>query len=510
MELIMNNFCYFLTLLIVLIDSIPGQTQPQNQQIRQHLSYLASDELKGRYPGSEGDSLARVYIINHFRKNGLQSPFLNGKYTQSFSTLFQKRDIETNKIAIFSKKFHKQLSFNDEYSLLSESGSEEFCGEVVFIGFGIHEPETGYDDYSKVNLKNKIVICYLHPPKELNPQIHQMAWKYRLAEKAKMIHASGGKCAIFVLPGSNQKKDVLFSFREKKFLKQPVTPSEIPMLQMKHSTFAQLMYDCGIDLARTDEELNQSIQSQALILPETEISINIKVNYIYNPRNAFNVAGVLRGEDTTETIIIGAHYDHLGVIQKTGLCDSIYNGADDNASGIAVMLELARKCSERGKPACNLLFVAFGAEEPGRIGSDYFIKNLPESIHKIKAMLNFDMVGRMKNNTLYLNHIHSAAEWKDIISIIPKDSLVLEYNELKGGTDSDVFQLQGIPVLWFYTGIHPDVHKVTDEVEKINFTGIEQVNHFSSNLINLISNKKTKLTFQADIGFRYQLKRGDG
>lgn len=485
-----------LSIVLLILWLAPAQTYPQNQPIRQHLSYLASDELKGRFPGSEGDSLARVYIINHFRKNGLQSPFVNGEYTQSFSTWFQKRVIETNKISVVSKKAQQPLLFGEDYALLDKCGSAKFSGEVAFIGFGIHEPESGYDDYSQVNLENKIVICYWYPSKDMNPEISKLVWKYHISEKAEMIHTSGGKCAIFVLPGSFPKKDKIFHFSEKKFLKEPEIASKIPMIQIRHSIFAQMMRDNGIDLDKFDETLSYALQSQALILPETKITINFKVNYFYHPKNIYNITGMLRGKDATETLIIGAHYDHVGVSHKPGLVDSICNGADDNASGSVLMLELSQKFSESGKPDCNLLFVAFGAEEFSKLGSNYFIKNLPESIHKIKAMLNFDMVGRMKNNTLYLNSLYSAMEWEEIISKLPQDSLTFEYFKPYSGSDADYFQKKGIPVLGFFTGFHPDQHKVTDEIDKINFHGMEKTANFAFDLIKLISGKEISLTFQ--------------
>ena len=198
---------------------------------------------------------------------------------------------------------------------------------------------------------------------------------------------------------------------------------------------------------------------------------------------AYNVLGLLSGKDSSSTVVIGAHYDHIGIKYIPGTQDTICNGADDNASGVALMLELARRTANAREPECNVLFIGFTAEESALLGSDYFLRNQPQAIHQIKAMLNFDMVGRLRENTLYINHCNSAAFWNELIEDANLDSLIIIKDALNARNDGVCFAGVQIPVIWFFTGLHEDMHQVTDEIDRINFLGMTKVYFLAARIL---------------------------
>jgi len=209
----------------------------------------------------------------------------------------------------------------------------------------------------------------------------------------------------------------------------------------------------------------------------------------FSGKSVYNVIGIIPGQDSNQSIVIGAHYDHVGYKLEPGVQDSICNGADDNASGIAVMLELARAYSVVKPLPCNLVFIGFTAEESGLLGAEHFVNYPPEAIGTIKAAINLDMVGRMKNDILYINHTNTASYWRDIIEATKDVNIQVIYDRLNGRNDAVPFVEQGIPAIWFFTGIHPDMHQVTDEVDEINFPGMEQIFRLVYGVINVVSRR---------------------
>ncbi len=198
----------------------------------------------------------------------------------------------------------------------------------------------------------------------------------------------------------------------------------------------------------------------------------------------YNVLGFIPGRDPSQTLVIGAHYDHIGIKHTPGIQDSICNGADDNASGIALLLELARKHGHEDTPDCNLLFISFTAEESGLLGSMYFLRHPPPDIYTIKAALNFDMIGRMQDNRLFINHTNSADFWRDMITIANEESLTIIYDNLNSRNDGVCFTMAQIPVIWFFTGLHEDMHQVTDEIDRLNFAGMVKIFYLADRIVN--------------------------
>ena len=464
-----------------------------SEQLEDHVRYLASDKLEGRYPTSKGDSLSQKYIQKVFEEKGLE--YFNSKsgYLQIFPFLSRIDASESNSISIEISDSLYQLKHTKDFVVFNQSGSDKISGELVFIGYGINEHERGYDDFRKINLTGKVAICYMVPPKEIEKDLRKMSFKLNTSKKTKLLKSLGCKAVIFVLPKSYGKHDSIIPLKNKYRFSQKSKQEQIPMIRLSYTAFENLMKNVKINIDNINENLLTSHSSLAFELPNAHINLDIEVEYEYS--NTSNIVGVLKGKDTTQSIIIGAHLDHLGIRNQKFQMDSIYNGADDNASGIAVLLEMAKLCSKNSQYDCNIYFAAFGAEEGGLVGSKYFLSNLPNNIGNIKCMINYDMVGRMSGDTLHVNHSKSSKEWTNYLSTMPNYNFKLFYDKQVGITDSYNFIRKGIPSLWFFTGYHADYHKPSDEYEKLNYTGMERIVLFSQELINQVSQGSNELIF---------------
>jgi hypothetical protein len=216
-----------------------------------------------------------------------------------------------------------------------------------------------------------------------------------------------------------------------------------------------------------------------------------------------NVIGILTGKDPAragEYVVVGAHYDHLG----TGGAGSLdpdsagvpHNGADDNASGVAAMLEVARQL-KAAPPDRSVIFVAFSGEEEGLLGSAHFVRYPPVPVEQIVAMLNFDMVGRLRDDKLIVYGVETAREWRrtiDSLNVTSRFALTLQGDGF-GPSDHTSFTLAKKPVLHFFTGTHADYHRTTDDFAAINVDGILRVATLASNLIRVTAARGTTLTF---------------
>ncbi|MDQ3041917.1 MAG: M20/M25/M40 family metallo-hydrolase, partial [Acidobacteriota bacterium] len=279
--------------------------------------------------------------------------------------------------------------------------------------------------------------------------------------------------------------------------------------------------DKFIAKAKGENNSNSPINSKAVA--------GLKINLVKKQADAYNVVGILEGTDATlknEAIIIGAHYDHLGRGGAGSLVANskeIHYGADDNASGVSAMLELARQFSQEKKNKRTIIFIAFGGEESGLLGSKFYVNNPAFPINKTVAMINMDMVGRLKDDKLTVGGIGTASEWKNLIenknlqqiealSLVkltnvpePKEITIntksnspfqLSLNEDGfGPSDHSSFYGKQIPVLFFFTGTHLDYHKPTDTAEKINYQGLLKITNYVSEIVRAVDGNPTKPTY---------------
>jgi len=439
---------------------MPGATQ----RIYDDVFFLASDELAGREPGTEGAQMAIEYIQNSFQEAGV-APVYENSYLQEFPIPLDVEMSDDNLLIVADKK----QTVPENYFPVKYSSNGAAEGRAFFVGFGIVAPELNHDDYEEQNIKGKIAVIDISSPDGVHP--HSQYLKYHdLGERIKPAKEKGA-IGVALVNREGTANDLSPNFKK-------IKSSGIPVVFIQDS-----------ELAKT-------------IVSERGISMYINVSMEEQTTEGFNVVGYL-DNGAPLTVAIGAHYDHLGMGNNSSSLykgePAIHNGADDNASGTAGLLELARNISDRRGDFsfANFLFLAFSGEEKGLLGSAYYVDHMIEEMPPISYMINMDMVGRMEEYELAVNGVGTSPIWPDLIEAANCESLNLKTSESgTGPSDHTSFYYKDIPVLHFFTGTHYDYHKPSDDAEKVNFEGEAQVLNLILNLV-MQTEGMTELEFTA-------------
>jgi len=483
-----------ITILILLIFGITlscssSKVDPDitKHELYNHIFFLASDSLKGRYPGTPEDKVAAEYIAQEMQYSELE--LLYDKGLQSFEITTKMKAGENNYLSINDEV----LDLNIDYTPLSYSASETTEAEVIFVGYGfvIEQGSNSWNDYANIDVTNKWVLILRGEPENTESSFPFSMYS-SLRSKAIAAKDQGAAGVIFVSGALFDKDDELIE------LTRPEGEIEIPIIQIKREAANLLLNKNGISIEELEEKINNNSFST-----ETILKCQTDIETVY--AQTYNIASQLVINPDYEYIVIGGHYDHLGYggtgtgSRAPGVHKPHY-GADDNASGVASMLEIAEKLySRKDSLKNNFLFVAFGAEEMGLIGSKHFVNNLPIPDSLIKAMINIDMLGRMReDNSLQISGVGSSIEGTSII-----ESINSTYNfkfgfsqEGYGPSDHSSFYSKDIPVFFFSTGAHIDYHTPGDSIGNINFKGLVQASNFIYDFAFDISSEKKEITFQ--------------
>ena len=445
------------------------------QHYLSHVKYLASPELKGRESGSSELNKAGEYIARQFKADGLK-PIDGKSYFQTFNVTSSAKLGKHNSLSytIDGKSKSAQPA---QFSPLNFSSSGEFTGKLVFAGFGITAKEYGYDDYAGIDVKDKFVIVLRHEPQEFDDKsvfsgkvYTEHAQFFSKAVNAKMHGARG---VILVNDASNHSdSDELEPFATS----AGPTEAGIPYLQVKVDVVNQWLATAGPhggDVKSLQAEIDKDLKNMSFALPDN-VTVTVHADLRRDSKPVNNVIGYLPGE-TDEHIVIGAHYDHLGAGHQFSMAPSLagttHPGADDNASGTAGVLELARYFSARPKHKRGIVFMAFAGEELGLLGSGYYANNPRLPLSKAVAMINMDMIGRIRDGKVYLGGLGTGDSFNKLIDEAAKGtSLTLERSDSTGYGSSDhtSFTTKQVPVLFFFSGLHADYHKPSDTWDKID------------------------------------------
>ncbi len=495
---------YFVVLVVIipvqLAISSPNcdSVQMSPGEIIAHIRYLASDELEGRMSGSPGADKAADYISSEFIKAGLKPIGGNSSYAQKFSftngiTLGSDNSLE------YSNRGKKLgLVLGEDFNTLSFSSRGEVDGELVFAGYGISAPELSYDDYEGIDVKDKVVLVMRYTPEKYDAK--SPFYNYApLRYKAMNAREKGAKAIIFITPHYAQEVEDLNTIG----LDYSYSDSGIPALILRRNKALEILSDSGKDLASLEESLSQKTNSSFIV---EDTTVAIKTDVIEEKGEGANLVGILEGSDPVlkqEYIIVGAHYDHIGFGKihsrsDNKNIDNIHNGADDNASGVAGLIELAKFFScNRDSLKRSMVFIAFSAEELGLMGASHYVDNPKVPLEKTVAMLNMDMIGRLHKNKLTIFGVGSSPGWNEIIDSANSDfefELTLE-NSGFAPSDQSVFFAKGIPVLHFFTGVHEDYHTPGDDWKKINSKGQQKVLLLMTEVISDLVSTKIKPSF---------------
>jgi aminopeptidase YwaD len=508
---------------------------PSVERLRAHIEYLASDKLEGRRTGTLGANLAAEYIAREFSRYGLRrsigydtagmsileadSP---KRYLQEFPYVSGVELAEHNLFYVNPGKADDiaQFRVGEDWMPVGFSSNGKIHGaEMVFAGYGISSAELKYDDYS-ASSKDRVAIIFAGTPDGDNPH-GQFARAGELRFKAAAARAAGASALLIIASEENLKDD-----RLSRLSYDNAGEAGIPVLVISRSLAQKLLalgslseYQAAADARGTN---NASLRAPMAL---RKLDLSTEITRRVSP--SANVVGILDGSDPTlknEVIVIGAHYDHLGHGGEGSLAPregEIHHGADDNASGTAGMLELARLFrSQKLRPRRTIVFMGFSGEEEGLLGSNYYVNHPIFPLANTVTMINMDMIGRMKDNKLIVGGVGTAPEWRQalaaanapermrvavapaspgdmprpitstvgrevpgrevpivtgtngtpVVTLSFEKSFDLTLNEDGfGPSDHSSFYAKQIPVLFFWTGSHEDYHKPSDTADKINY-----------------------------------------
>ena len=461
-------------------------------EIEEHIAFLASDELKGRYPGTTEDLEMAGYLASEFKKAGLQ---LYGKTgVQHFDIVSEIEAGEDNRFQMGES----ELSLDSGYAIFSFSHSGTASAEVVFAGYGfqIEEEELQWDDYASVDMAGKWVMILRGVPGMQEATSPYMNYS---EDRGKALLASdqGAAGVIFVSGSSFDPKDQLVELKGKQH------PLSIPVVHMSRIAADKLLALSEHDsLSVIDSGIATTLQASSFA---TGVEVSITVDLQPKKMKTSNVIATLEGSDPVlknEYVVIGAHHDHLGMggpesSSRTPDTVAVHYGADDNASGVAGVLEASEWLSAQS-PARSVLFATFGAEEMGIIGSKYLAENAPIDISTIQVMINLDMIGRLnEERILQVGGVGTSPGFKNLLdSINGSYEFNLKYaNEGYGPSDHAAFYAKDVPVLFISTGAHAEYHTPDDQLSAINLEGTREVIAFASEVAAALAGQKERIAF---------------
>jgi Peptidase family M28/PDZ domain len=571
-----NKMLLRTSLLFALVVAISiatgGQTQtqiaPSVERLRAHVEFLASDKLEGRRTGSPGANLAAEYLAREFSRYGLRrsigydTPGMShfeadspNRYLQKFPYVAGVELGKNNLLFVNPGRADDiaQYKVGEAWMPLGLSISARLQDlPVTFVGFGITSSELKYDDYAGGNAADKIALAFSGTPDGDNP--HGQFGRYEdVRWKAIAARTAGAKALVVIAREENLKEDGLSRLR----YDNSAGDAGLPVVVISRAVAAKLLAQSDaasltslennirrVSLNKVAPPVGWTPKKESFLIPSPSAKLSLSTDLIRREVPASNVVGILDGSDPTlknEVIVIGAHYDHLGRGGEGSLAPKegdIHHGADDNASGTAGLLELARIFSEqRPRPRRTIVFIAFSGEEEGLLGSNYYVNHSIVTLANTVAMIHMDMIGRMKNNKLIVGGMGTAQEWRQVITAAnasgtitvaatPESSGTISRTSAPGSgngvpmvtgingrtivsfalekpfdlslsedgygpSDHSSFYAKQIPVFFFWTGNHEDYHKPSDTADKINYDDEARILSLVSRLVHDIdSNDK--------------------
>ncbi|CAN5639775.1 hypothetical protein BH10BAC5_BH10BAC5_01500 [soil metagenome] len=500
----MKNYKYFrsipvLLCILFLLSGFNLSNRTINvTEIQTDIKFLSSDENEGRFPGTKGDKAVEKYIIDRFKSLGLVPAGEKG-YTQEFDITTGMKMGKNNTFSTSNDGTVVKYKAGTDFVPIAFSGKGIASGGFAFVGYGITAPEAGYDDYKDVNgnlldLKGKILIMLRGTPPTKDPHDPKFSKYDRLRFKTLYARESGAVGIMYVngTDGLPDDKLVKLSFDN------ALQDAGIPIISCKRSIAENIFTANGRDMKADEEKIGSSEMPNSFLMENASGEFSTEV--FQEKAKTSNILGKIVGDDPVlknEVIVIGAHRDHLGYGNFYGSLyegdvELIHHGADDNASGTAGVLALAKEfASMNHKLKRTIVFMLFGAEEAGLLGSSYFTKSPLFKGMNVVSMINMDMIGRLADNKLIIYGTGTAPEF---IPFLDEANKRYNFNTTYsadgyGPSDHSSFYSNDTPVLAFFTGLHSDYHKPSDTWDKINYEGevkiLEMVGDIARDIIEM-------------------------
>lgn len=486
------NYILLGLLAIFLLDSCHVENPDiTTLELDNHIHYLASDSLKGRYPGTEESEVAADYIKNEFVKGGLA--LLGDHGFQKFEVVTAITAGENNAMSFDET----EGVLNTDFAPFAYTKNVSVDAEVVFVGYGfsIDTKEIQWNDYADIDVKDKWALILMGDPKaeDSNSPFAKYA-----SERDKVITAkdNGALGVLFVNGPQFDKGDKLIGLNFDKTRSN----AGIAVIHIKRK-FADAFLENNT-IEKLEKQLNEKLAPASFYSGKT---LRATTDVRQKKVETKNVLAFIEGKELKdEIIVLGAHWDHLGFggpNSGSRMPDTVavHYGADDNASGVAGIIEIAEKLAHEKNLKRSVLVMAFGAEEMGLLGSNYFVENPLFELKQLKAMVNIDMIGRLKkDHSLMIGGTGTSPENEGILNSLNSDSTfaISMQTEGFGPSDHASFYAKDIPVFFLSSGAHDDYHTPFDQADKINLDGTKSIADYTYNLMLNLINRKENLTFQ--------------
>lgn len=530
-------------------------------RLKSDLKYLASDELEGRGVGTDGLNKAAEFIRNEFAKAGLDVTRVDNGAYYKFTMDTGAELGKTNELTFVGPKGKKvTLKLDQDYRPCSFGASGKVDAGIVFCGYGIDAKGKNYQDFKGVDVKGKVAIIMRRTPGQKNPHgtfggnqgriYGSLRTKYRnafkngaaavlfvndphttraeaaerqesvqkaqaavieAAEKLESVEKTGKKDARQIAAAREKLSVALRRLKSARAAAKGNTDTLMkfgyggnpnsgkkPIFHISQATADKLLKaTLNKSLAELEAEIDKDLKPQSALLAGWTAKGEMSVKTVKT--EVKNVIGVLEGEGplANETIVIGAHYDHVGYGKYGSLSpgsNDVHNGADDNASGTVSLIELARRLGARKKKLPRrVVFIAFTAEELGLIGSARYTAKPTFPLKDTIAMFNMDMVGRMVDGKLTVFGIGTSPRWKELVNKANKYDFKLALKpEGFGPSDQSSFYAKKIPVLHLFTDTHRDYHRPSDDWQKINYEGMSNVVNMLEEIVVTTAERKDR------------------
>ena len=487
----MNRFVRILASLLLLTGAVRAASPAIDaDRLLGHIRFLASDDMKGRADGSPELNRAADYIAQQFTEIGLNPGGDDRTWFQPFELVAGLTVGEHNWLVVSDRTRSVRLALGSTYYPLSTVPSESADARsaqmdklpLVFAGFGISAPTAGYDDYASLDVSGKAVIVFSHEPQESDPNSslngNRPLPESTLYRKAEIARLRGARVLLVVSDPSHTTDQGLYHSFE---VLPDADEAGMPVLRVRRTEMQPLLDAWGLDALAI--QINRDLRPRSRALNTARVDYT---EYLaHDRRSVRNVVGIMPGSDPSragQAIVVGAHYDHVGLggrlsvtPERTG---EIHNGADDNASGTASIIEIARAAmGERARFPRTLIFVAFAGEERGLLGSAHYVGAPSVAMSNTVAMLNLDMVGRSRG-AVDVSGLEAAMSLKaELMSAAQATGMIDIRQEGPGAgrSDDSSFIAAHVPAINFFTGFHPDYHRPTDDWQRIDKAGTARV-----------------------------------
>ncbi len=514
--------CRLMMASAVLLFSLPVQAfggeelsrESLVSRVRDDIRFFTSDEQEGRGVETKGIERSAERIIAEYRTSGLLPGMPEDSYRQPFEVPLGDISVSASTVVKLTGPDGVQLplKLGEEFQPIRRGANGSANAGIVFLGYAISSDEENYDDFANVNIDGKVVVVIRREPQNYDGGAFKgtaTSPSAYIDRKLELLTKAKAAAVLFVNDYSSSPTDEADEL---------ATPSSfgndgesLPFAHVKQSVIDKIL--ALTPLKTSDGSTLTSLKavaqfidaglkpvSQELVGWNAEVTTEFAVNSV----TAYNLIGVIEGEgpNSNQTIVIGGHYDHLGFggygsRSPANRQGEIHNGADDNASGTAAVVELARRIASGPKPKRRMVFICFSGEERGLIGSNYYVKHPVVPLEETIAMINFDMIGNLKNNLVEVNGVGTAQEFRDIATKAD-ESTPIDIKIIDGafaGSDHLPFYLKQIPVMFCFTGMTSIYHTPDDDFETLNIEGAVSVIDYSEQLLRGIDDLEKPPTF---------------